>query len=118
MENFQISAPDSGARAGSAPVSVVTYTDMRPVPRFSATSIASMARAFSTLRNRNRSATTSSIFRGPVGVATSRSAWTRVKPLAASHCSSSCADVPPGSSTGKVITRRGSAAAVRAISSA
>ena len=35
---------------------------------------------------RNRSATTSSSLRGPVGEATSRSACTRVKPLALSHC--------------------------------
>ena len=70
---------------------------------------------------RKRSATTSSTFLGPVGDATSRSAWTRVKPLAASHCSISPALVSAGSSTGKVTMRRGSsppATAVRSISSA
>jgi hypothetical protein len=43
---------------------------------------------------------------------------TRVKPLAASHCSISSALVPPGSSTGKVTMRRGSFAAVRSSRSA
>ncbi len=57
---------------------------------------------------RKRSATTSSTLRGPVGDATSRSACTRVKPLAASHCSISSALVLAGSSTGNVTTRRGS----------
>ena len=72
---------------------------------------------------RKRSATTSSTFLGPVGDATSRSAWTRVKPLAASHCSISL-----GAGVGGQLDREGDdearlvaaapLAAVRSISSA
>ena len=72
--------------------------------------MASMARAFSALDNLNRSATTSNTFRGPVGVATSRSACTLVKPLAESHCATWSALVLAGNSTGKVNTKRGSCA--------
>ena len=54
------------------------YTVQRPPPRFSAASSASTTRPFSAFEKRKRSATTSSTLRGPVGVATSRSACTRV----------------------------------------
>ncbi|MNT17346.1 hypothetical protein D3C72_1524900 [compost metagenome] len=104
VENFHTSV---GAFS-SAPVAC---TVTRPLPRLSATSIASTTRARSALEMRKRSATTSSTLRGPVGVATSRSACTRVKPLADSHCVTSSAVVPAGSSTGKVMTMRGSPAA-------
>ncbi len=89
----------------------MAYTLMRPLPRLSATSMASTTRARSVFEIRKRSATTSSTLRGPVGVATSRSACTRVKPLADSHCSTSAAVVLAGSSTGKVTASRGSACA-------
>ena len=69
-----------------------------------------MTRACSALPKRKRSATTSSNLCGPVGVATSRSACTRVKPLALSHCVTSSAVVLAGNSTGKVMTMRGSCA--------
>ena len=56
---------------------------------------------------------------GPVGVATSLSACTLVKPLADNHCSTCSAVVLPGSSTGKVKTNLGSpAASARLLSSA
>ena len=79
-----------------------TYTFNRPPPRLIANSMASKTRGCSAFPFLNRSATTSNSLRGPVGVATSRSAWTRVKPLALSHCSTSCAVVLAGNSTGKV----------------
>ena len=56
--------------------------------------------------------------RDPVGDSTRRSACTRVKPLADSHCSISSGVDTAGSSTGKVSTTRGSFSAVRAINSA
>ena len=43
----------------------------------------------STVALRKRSATTSSTLRVPVTLATSRSAWMRVKPLAINHCCTS-----------------------------
>ena len=76
--------------------------------------MASSARTFSVPWSRKRSATTSSSLAWPV----LRSLCTRVKPLAESHCASSSAPVLAGSSTGKVSTRRGFAAAVRRSSSA
>ena len=81
--------------------------------------MASTTRAFSAVPMRKRSAITSSTLRGPVGVATSRSACTLVNPLAESHCSTCSALVLAGSSTGKVRYRRGSpACAARCASSA
>ena len=80
--------------------------------------MASMARTFSMPWMRKRSATTSSTLRGPLGLATSRSACTRVKPLADSHCATSSAVLTAGSSTGKVSTSRGSASRLRSSSSA
>ena len=80
--------------------------------------MASTTRARSALCKRTRSATTSStlmvccrgFFLPLAGKVTcsSRSACTRVKPLAANHCSSSCGVVLAGSSTAKVNTKRGS----------
>jgi hypothetical protein len=60
----------------------------RPLPRLSATSIASIARTFSVVRKADAEAVGDDVehLRGPVGDATSRSACTRVKPLAESHC--------------------------------
>ncbi len=110
--------PVEKRQRSASPSSFSAYTFTRPLPRLSAISIASSARTFSVPCRRKRSATTSSSLRGPVGEATSRSACTRVKPLAASHCSMSAAEVSAGNSTGKVTTRRGSAARVRSISSA
>ena len=66
-----------------------------------------MARDFSTVAKRKRAATTSSTLRVPVTLATSRSAWMRVKPLASNHCCTSSDVVCAGSSTGKVTTTRG-----------
>jgi excinuclease ABC subunit A len=85
--------------------------------------IASMFSFNSAVARRNRSATTSSTLRGPLGLATSRSACTRVKPLSDSHCATSSAVALAGSSTGKVSTTRASAragpsAACRACNSA
>ena len=110
--------------------------------------MASSTRALSTLAMRKRSATTSSTFlrvspvemgsepdfvllffapesprpesgSDPISTSTSRSAWTRVKPLAESHWVTSSALVLAGSSTGKVRTSRGSPdAAARRSSSA
>ena len=56
-----------------------------------------IARTFSTPWMRKRSATTSRILRGPVTVATSRCPCTRVKPLAASHCSNTSLVLDPRS---------------------
>ena len=92
----------------------IKYTIKRPLPRLSANSIASITRTFSAPSSLNRSATTSSTLRGPAGVAISRSACTRVKPLADNHCATSSALVPAGSSTGKVSTTRVSADGQRA----
>ena len=69
--------------------------------------MASITRTGSVPASRKRSATTSRIFRFPA----TRSPCTRVKPLAASHCSCCATLVSAGNSAGKVNTRRGSPAA-------
>ena len=106
VENFQSSVLPSSP----------TYTLRRPLPRLIAVSMASITRDLSAPCTLNLSATTSSTLRSPLGVATSRSACTLVKPLADSHCITSSGEVCAGNSTGKVSTTRGSAARVRSTS--